>query len=280
MFAEAVQLLRCPRCAGSVVLGGRVLRCGAGHAFDLARQGYVNLVTGTRAPAGDDAAMVARRGSVLAAGHLDPLTDALVSLATAEPVDGAVVETGAGTAHHLAAVIDALPGRVGIALDTSTPALRRAARAHPRIAAVGADAWSHWPVADACAGLVLAVFAPRDAGEVARVLAPGGRLLVTSPGPDHLTGLVLPLGLLGIEAGKADRVAATMGVNLTPVGEHHAEWTTQLDREAALAVALMGPSGFHFDADAVRSRLLALPEPVEVTWSVRVQAFRRDTAHP
>ena len=57
------------------------------------------------------------------------------------------MDVGAGTGHHLAAVLDALPDARGIAIDASPAALRRAARAHERAAAVGADAWKPLPLA-------------------------------------------------------------------------------------------------------------------------------------
>ena len=47
------------------------------------------------------------------------------------------------------AVLAALPDAVGLALDVSKPALRRAARAHPRAAAALADTWQRLPLADA-----------------------------------------------------------------------------------------------------------------------------------
>ena len=64
VLSEAVDLLRCPVCAVSSE-GDGVLRCGEGHSFDIARQGYVNLVPGP----GDTAEMVEARDSFLAAGH-------------------------------------------------------------------------------------------------------------------------------------------------------------------------------------------------------------------
>lgn len=274
MLAAAVPLLRCPRCAERLTLDAGALHCRSGHAFDVARQGYVNLLSGRRGPGGDDAAMVARRAAVLSAGLFGPLTAALVELASGpNPPEGAVVEVGAGTAHHLAAVLDALPDRVGVALDVSTAALRRAARAHPRVAAVGADAWSRWPLADGCAAVVLAVFAPRDLDEVARVLAPGGRLLVTSPQPDHLTGLAGPLGLVGVEERKDARLIARVEGLLVPDDEQQVRWTMRLDRAEAVSVALMGPSGFHLEAADVETALAALPDPVEVVGSVRVRTL-------
>ena len=81
----------------------------------------------------------------------------------------ASLDLGAGTGRQLARVLDALPRRHGIALDVSRPALQRAARAHPRIGAVGCDIWGALPVRSAAAALVLNVFAPRNGDEIARV---------------------------------------------------------------------------------------------------------------
>jgi 23S rRNA (guanine745-N1)-methyltransferase len=276
VLADVVPMLRCPVRDAPLTLDGTRLTCPDGHAFDVARQGYVNLLAGRRPPPGDDAAMVARRDAVLSAGHLAPLTAALVRAVSATALPpGVVVEVGAGTAHHLAAVLDALPGRLGLALDTSTPALRRAARAHRRAAAVGADAWRRWPVADESAAAVLAVFAPRDPAEVARVLAPGGVLVVTAAAPDHLAGLVGPLGLLAVGGEKAARLAESLPAGLDVASQEHVTWTMSLDHTTALALALMGPSGHHHGEAALRPRLASLPDPVEVGGSVTVSRVVR-----
>ena len=36
--------LRCPVCGGPLLLVGRSLRCPKAHSFDLAREGYANLL--------------------------------------------------------------------------------------------------------------------------------------------------------------------------------------------------------------------------------------------
>ena len=58
------------------------------------------------------------------------------------------------------------PDAVGLALDVSKPALRRAARAHPRAAAALADTWQRLPLADASTAVLLNVFAPRNGAGV------------------------------------------------------------------------------------------------------------------
>ena len=85
---------------------------------------------------------------------------------------GLVVDLAGGTGHYLAGVLDALPHRNGACLDLSVPALRRAARAHPRAAALGADVWRPLPLADRSAALALGIFGPRNAAETGRILGP------------------------------------------------------------------------------------------------------------
>lgn len=274
-LAAVLALLRCPHCAGPLrAEGGRVVRCAAGHAFDVARQGYLSLLAGGRAPAGDTAEMVAARERVLAGGLFDPLTAAVAEAADGAG-DGALVEVGAGTAHHLAAALERAPTRRGIALDVSRAALRRAARAHPRAAAVGADVWGPLPLRDGVAGAVLCVFAPRNGPELHRVLAPGGVLVVATPEREHLAELRAALGLLDVDPRKAERLARRLGDGFARRASERVAWTMRPDRETQLALAAMGPSAFHADAAELRRRAGALPAELEVTGAVTVAVYGR-----
>src|SRR2546429_3123925 len=206
MLADVLPYLRCPLCRRELVELDAALRCPQGHSFDRAKQGYVHLTPNRVAHTGDSAPMVEARSGFLAAGHYDFIARALVD--ALPPVAGLVVDVGAGTGYHLAAVLDAHPDAVGLAVDVSKPALRRAARSHPRAGAVLGDAWSGLPVADRAATVLLAVFAPRNGREFARVLAPDGVLLVVTPTGDHMGELVSALGLLTVDPAKEERVAA------------------------------------------------------------------------
>jgi 23S rRNA (guanine745-N1)-methyltransferase len=271
-LADALGLLACPHCGAELALDGASVRCATGHAFDVARQGYLNLLSGARHPEGDSAAMVEARERFLAAGHFAPLERAVVEAACAA-ADGAVVELGAGTGRYLAAVLDALPGRTGVALDASGPALRRAARAHPRAAAVGADAWGRLPLRDATAAVVLSVFAPRNGAEIARILRPGGALVVAAPTERHLAELVATLDLVTVDPRKRDRIAGQLDPHLRPQSERAVEFALALDHTSTAALVGMGPSARH--AEDLPARIAALPEPVRVTASVTVSVHRR-----
>jgi hypothetical protein len=80
-----------------------------------------------------------------------------------------------------------LPGRHGICLEASAPALKRAGRAHPRAAAVGTDAWKRWPLVTNSASTVLNVFAARNAAETRHVVSPAGIIITATPAPAHLS---------------------------------------------------------------------------------------------
>lgn len=283
MDARILDRLRCPVCgeplAEATAGTARALRCPRRHSFDIARQGYVNLLAGRAPHAGDSAEMVAARADFLAAGHYDSIAAALAAAAIPY-ADRAgrpyplVVDAGAGTGRYLAAVLAALPDAVGLALDVSKPALRRAARAHPRAAAALADTWQRLPLADASTTVLLNVFAPRNGAEFHRVLDPAGALLVVTPAEDHLVELVDPLDLLRVDPAKADRVAGSLGGHFTeePATVHRARLA--LTRTEVATLVGMGPSAWHTDPTRLAERIAALPEPVDVTLAFRLGVHR------
>lgn len=264
---DLLSLLRCPHCGGALERAGDAVRCADGHSFDLARQGYLSLLRGDGAPAGDTAEMVAARERFLAAGHFERVTTRLAE-AVEGGAPGVIVDVGAGTGFHLARLLDRLPAARGLALDVSKPALRRAARAHPRLAAVAADTWSPLPLGDAAAAAVIDVFAPRNSPEIARVLREDGVAAFVTPAPGHLQELVTALGLLTVDEHKRERLAEQLAPHLDIVATHDLEWRLHLDRAAARDAAGMGPTAFHVDAPELAERVAELPQPVDVTAAV------------
>jgi 23S rRNA (guanine745-N1)-methyltransferase len=282
VHADVVRHLRCPVCRQPLCEidsgSARALRCPLGHSFDIARQGYVTLLAGRAPHPGDTAQMVAAREEFLSAGHYDVITRAVAAVAARHrPVAARqpfIADMGGGTGQYLCAVLDAVPDAVGLVLDVSKPALRRAVRAHPRADAALADTWQALPLADDSAAVILNVFAPRNGPEFRRVLRPDGALVVVTPEPDHLVELVAALGLLDVDPDKADRVAAGLGGHFAqgPVEVHRVR--LDLSRPAAGALVAMGPSAQHTGPDEVGDRLAGLPDPISVTVAVRLAVYR------
>lgn len=262
-------LLACPHCAAPLTRTGGVVGCTAGHRFDIARQGYLTLLrAGSRTDTGDDADMVAARQEFLDAGHFAPMTDAVAAAAG----DGPVVDLGAGTGHHLRAVVER-HGGVGLAVDTSRYAARRAARIHPSVGSVLADAWSRLPVRDRAVGTVLSVFAPRDPAELARILRPGGRAVVITPTPEHQIELRERVGLLAVHPAKAERLTEAMGGRFAVAQRSQIRHVLRLSRPDVDRLIRMGPSAYHLPADRRRAAVAALGDVTDVTMAVLVSVF-------
>jgi 23S rRNA (guanine745-N1)-methyltransferase len=275
-------LLACPVCGAGFALGPSALRCGSGHSFDVARQGYVNLMPGGARPGtADTAEMVAARAAFLGAGHYAPLASAVSDLAAGATaglaVEGrpAVLDAGAGTGYYLAAVLARLgSGSAGLAMDISARALRRAARAAPGIGAVAWDIWQPFPVRSGAVPVVLNVFAPRNAAEFRRVLTPDGTLIVVTPAAGHLAELSGPAGLIRVDQHKDRRLASSLEPHFTLAAHRELTVPLQLTRAEAATLIGMGPSAHHTTADATRARLAALPSPVPVTAAFTLTAYR------
>jgi 23S rRNA (guanine745-N1)-methyltransferase len=284
MHTEVVRWLRCPICHGTLSMdsgprsdpGPAVapLRCPSGHSFDPARRGYVQLTARPVAHDGDTAAMLTARARFLGAGHFDPITSAVRDAAADAWRGGLVVDVGAGTGHHLARVLDARPETWGIGVDASKAAARACAQAHLRADAILADVWQPLPLADDSAGVVLDIFAPRNAPEFARVLRPDGVLIVVTPAADHLATLVAALGLLTVDPAKPTRLTETLGDRFVAAGSRPYRWIMNLNHDDVAAVVAMGPSAWHTDQEALATAIAALPDSVRVEAAVTLGVYR------
>jgi 23S rRNA (guanine745-N1)-methyltransferase len=279
--------LLCPVCRNRLGSGGgtsRTLACPSGHRFDAARQGYFNFLVGKGTVfEADTAEMVAARFDFLSAGHYRPLADAVAELAAPALAGGsaqdprAVLDAGTGTGHYLRALLDrAALERTpadAVGLDISKFALRRAARLNPEAVNVACDVWQPLPLADDAVDVVTVVFAPRNAPEFARVLRPGGRLVVVTPRPGHLEEVAGRAGMLGIDPSKDERLTASLEGLFSAVSADDLDVPLQLDPDDVARLALMGPAGHHLDRAALSSLAATLPPLTAVSARFRISVF-------
>jgi 23S rRNA (guanine745-N1)-methyltransferase len=281
-LSAAAAYLRCPVCAGRLHLGGSQLACARNHGFDIARHGYVNLTAGRAGPGtADTSAMVTARDRFLGSGHYQPLAVAVQSIAKRHDpgMPGLVADLAGGTGYYLADILDALPHRHGACLDLSVPALRRAAKVHLRAVALGANVWQPLPLADRSAALVLSIFGPRNAAETSRILTPSGTLIIAAPGTEHLRELQRPLGTIGIDRRKPQRLAGTYRdyarSDVTSVN-----YQLSLDHADLTALVSMGPSARHITPQELAARIGFLPSPFTVTVDMQIRVFQRRATSP
>jgi 23S rRNA (guanine745-N1)-methyltransferase len=223
--------------------------------------------------------MVSARQTFLMAGHYVPMAQALKAVTVRHALNPSFVfEAGAGTGYYIASVLDALPLACGLALDLSTNAARRAARAHPRLSAIVADAMNGLPLKDESADIALSIFAPRPARELARTLRPGGKLIVAVPTQAHLEEVRKSLRLLNVDPEKEVRLATSLSPWFQQVEVESVRWGMMLERPVVAALASMGPSARHIYPAALQELVARLPTLSQVTGSVDLRVYVRSRA--
>ena len=201
---------KCPNCSAVLTpcleQKPYVLRCEHNHSFDVAKQGYVNLLLPQKRGAalpGDSAEMVHARTAFLDGGYYKAFSDgvnafvidAAKNCGTPRPV---ILDAGCGEGYYTARLHNAFHAEgtdaVCAGFDLSRDAVAHAAK---RAKAAGAAetlsfavaSLFEMPVADHSADIVINLFAPVADAEFARVLKENGMLLMAVPAEDHLWGM-------------------------------------------------------------------------------------------
>ena len=226
--------------------------CLTGHAFDANKRGYLNLVDRSRGIAGDTREILEARARFLSHGYYSPVVDLVDAMLGAYGQSAAwnehtgidLMDSGCGTGYYAAALLARHEIWRALELDVSVDAVTSAVRATGAPGVV-ADVWRPLPVRDARADVVLCVFAPRNAGEFARVLRPDGALVVVTPAAAHLAELRDDGLVIGMQPDKLDNLDETMGSEFDLVDRRPLEYTLGLAPDELADLAGMGPSGHH-----------------------------------
>jgi 23S rRNA (guanine745-N1)-methyltransferase len=274
------QALACPLDGAPLHRHGATWRCATGHSFDIASQGYANLLPvqqkRSRDP-GDSKEMVACRQRFLNAGHYQPIADAVSGAVLADLPAGAAVsclDAGCGEGYYLrqlAAASGEARALALLGLDISKWAVLAAAKQERRANwIVGTNA--RLPVLSATLDRLLCMFGFPVYAEFARVLKPGGVLLQVDSGPDHLRELreiIYPTL-------KPERTAETpVPAGFQRLTTETVRFSLALDAQAQIADLLaMTPHLYRASAEgrAAAEALTAL----SLTVDVRLTRFRRD----
>ena len=180
----------CPLCGEKLDSTETGLRCPAGHSFDRARQGYVNLLPVSQKHSlhpGDTREQVADRRAFLDEGWYRPIA-ALVTDIFKKEAPQTVLDVGCGEGYYLSAVRNALPDAELFGMDISKDAVRYAAAREKSVCWLVATA-AHLPFPQESFDCLLSMFALTLPEEFSRVLKKGGLFLQVIAHPEHLMGL-------------------------------------------------------------------------------------------
>ena len=182
--------LICPVCGCALSRVDREYRCENRHSFDIARQGYVNLLTVQQKKSlhpGDTREQVLSRRAFLDAGFYAPIARTLCETALELGAAGPVLDVGCGEGYYSSQLAKALGAEL-TGLDISKEAVRCAAGKYKDALWLCGTA-AHLPVADHSAGLMTSLFALTMPEEFRRVLSPEGYYFQVLAAEDHLMGL-------------------------------------------------------------------------------------------
>lgn len=291
MNTTSFQALACPLDGDELHRSGSTWRCGVGHSFDIAKQGYVNLlpVQNKRSQdPGDSKEMVAARQRFLNAGHYQPIADAVSQAALTQEPDAAgdaslsCLDAGCGEGYYLRELSKASDQAAGekqalslLGVDISKWAVLAAAKQGKQAGkhaswVVGSNA--NLPVQPSTLDLVLCMFGFPVYPEFARVLKPGGVLIMVEAGPDHLRELreiIYP----SLKPERKEERQAPDG--FTPLGTESLRYALTLEGAEAIADLLaMTPHLYRASAEG-REKAAALAS-LSVTVDVRMTRWVRE----
>lgn len=272
----------CPACAGPLTRSGPASTCPNGHAYDVAREGYVNLLLAQHRHSKDPGyskEMIAGRRDFFDAGHYEPLADDVARLVLDHLPDrqtAVVLDAGCGEGYYLRR-LRCVAGEDGgrdvrrHGIDISKHGIRIAAKRDPAghyaVAAI-----HRMPVLPASVDLLLTHFSPVSVQDFRRVVRPGGAVVVSGPGPRHLYRFKELLYDRPAEHEQADPLAGDPGLELVETRRIRHPLTLRSSREVT---NLLGMTPFYWSADAAVQARLAQVAELDTEIDVMARIYRR-----
>ena len=182
--------LFCPICKSPLTRNDRTYRCENKHSFDIARQGYINLLAVQQKHSlnpGDTREQVLCRREFLESGYYKPILDALIRTAKDIGATGPLLDVGCGEGYY-ASRLAAATGASLIGLDISKEAVRWAAAKYKDALWVCGTA-SHLPITEHSIGMLTSLFALTMPEEFHRVLRKDGYFFQILAAEDHFLAL-------------------------------------------------------------------------------------------
>ncbi len=255
----------CPHCETALTLREKTLVCDNQHSFDLARQGYVNLLPASAKRSkdpGDSKDMVIARREWLSLGYYSPILGAVSQLL--EGYNRNVLDAGCGEGYYTSGLAD-LCDQMS-AIDISKHAILSAAKRYKGISFAVASNRS-LPIATASQSAVLSLFGFPVESEFLRVLKPGGAVIHADAGIDHLIEFRRLLYPEIKNASRPNHYPSMRRVTELPV-EYEINFKGKMD-----ALSLLKMTPHYYRATRERLALWKTDPPSKVTVSVKLGLF-------
>lgn len=200
LWENQLTALWCPICHKKIAKKLKTLTCIQGHSFDLAKEGYVNLLLSNQKHSkdpGDSKEMLQARSEFLDKGYYQGISDrvnaSLMELAIERNPGINIADIGCGEGYYLSNFISHCQQtdvilNAAYGLDISKSAIQLAAKRTQQITWMVGNVFS-LPFKDNALDVLLCMFAMLDFAACKRVLRKDAKLVRVSAGPDHLREL-------------------------------------------------------------------------------------------
>lgn len=178
--------LICSVCQKELKKSAKQYACENKHTFDIAKEGYTNLLLKASQSSGDSKEMVNARRHFLEKDYYKQLRDTIINVVK-ELNPSIVVDAGCGEGYYTNEIANNLESNF-YAFDMSKNALRYASKRSEKVGYFLSSIF-HLPLQKQSIDIILNIFAPAAIEEFKRVLKENGYIIKVGPGKEHLLEL-------------------------------------------------------------------------------------------
>ncbi|AWK49583.1 rRNA (guanine-N1)-methyltransferase [Clostridium beijerinckii] len=277
------ELLLCPVCKEKLIkdVSNKTYRCENNHSYDIAKEGYVNLLISNQKNSknpGDSKEMVLSRVEFLSMDYYKPISDKINEmivecLGADNNKNFNIMDLGCGEGYYLTNLKNYMDNKNIKAnyygIDVSKEAVKYASKTNKEcVWAVGNN--FHIPSNDKTVDCILSVFSPIDINECNRVLKDDGVFVRVLPRTNHLIQL---RNIIYSEVHLNEKVYKASDEENEYIKESNVTFDINLNKEEILSLLKMTPH--YWKSTAENKEKLESYESLVITIDMRIGVFQK-----
>ena len=274
-FQEHEGALQCTICHSEMtVMDSKSLVCEKGHSFDLAKQGYVNMLQKQVSTMYDHTLFDARKRIIHDYKFYDKVHQKVSKILEKELQEsGLVFDAGSGEGTHLNAIFNQLDKDSihGIGLDISKDGIVMAAKNYSDQNWLVGDL-TQTPFKEHSLDIILSFLSPANYSEFKRIMKPNGLLIKIIPGSHYLKEIREHLSDEDKEYENTDTVNL-MRNKVDVISEERVTYEREVDEEVLRDILTMTPLTWHISESQIESILKNHHEIITVDLHIILAKF-------
>jgi 23S rRNA (guanine745-N1)-methyltransferase len=274
-FQELEGALQCTICHSEMtVMDSKSLVCENGHSFDLAKQGYVNMLQKQVSTMYDHALFDARKRIIHDYKFYDKVHQKISKIIDEALQEGGLVfDAGSGEGTHLYAIFNQLDQDYihGLGLDISKDGIVMAAKNYSDQNWLVGDL-TQTPFKEHSLDIILSFLSPANYSEFKRIMKPNGLLIKIIPGSHYLKEIRKHLSDEDKEYENTDTVNL-MKNKVDVISEERVTYEREVDEKILRDILTMTPLTWHISESQIESILKNHHEIITVDLHIILAKF-------